>query len=62
MNKKDLTQLVRHPVTIDTKKRNRIKAENYFLLDPTIKAFTDLVKLQAGKTVVGIRLFELKEL
>jgi hypothetical protein len=49
-------------VTIDTKKRNRIKAEDYFLLDPTIKAFTDLVKLQAGETVVGIRLFELKEL
>ena len=62
MNKKNLTQLVRHPVTIDTKKRNRINAEDYFLLDPTIKAFTDLVKLQAGETVVGIRLFELKEL
>ena len=48
-------------MTIDTKKRHRIKAEDYFLLDPPIKAFTDLVKLRAGETVVGIRLFDIKE-
>lgn len=61
INKINLTQLVKHPVTIETKKRYNIKAEDYFLLDPIIQAFTDLVSLRADQSAGGIRLLGLKE-